>query len=93
MSNADKALHLANELVTRNTHTISVVAARSIALTKFIEAVLPYLTASQSVMVSHSFRQGIDEVLSLMDDVPVQPAHLAALLEMTSSIQEALKGK
>jgi hypothetical protein len=44
-------------------------------------------------MVSHSFRQGIDEVLSLMDDVSVPPAHLAALLEMTSSIQAALKGQ
>lgn len=93
MSDADEVLHLAKELVTRNTQTLSVIGARSIVLTKFFDAVLPYMTASQSAMVSHSFRLGIDEVLALLPDVPVPPAHLAALLQLTNSILEALKGK
>jgi hypothetical protein len=93
MNTADEVLHLAREMVARNTHTLSVIGARSIVLTKFLDAVLPYLTTSQSVIVSHSFRQGIDEVLALLDDVPVPPEHLATLLEMTSSIQNALNGK
>jgi hypothetical protein len=93
MSDADEVLHLANRLVTQNTHAISVVGARSLVLTKFFDAVLPYLTTSQSVMVSHSFRRGIDEVLSLTGDVPVPPVYQAALLEMTNSILEALKAK
>jgi hypothetical protein len=92
MSNADELLHLAKSLAIQNTQTISVVVARSIVLTRFLDAVLPYLTTSQSVMVSHSFQQGIDEVLSLMDGIPTPPAHQAALLEMINSILESLKG-
>lgn len=91
MSNADEVLHFANELVARNTHTLSVIGARSIVFTKIFDAVLPYLTTSQSVMDSDSFRQGIEEVLSLMDEFPVPPEHLAAMTEMTNSILEALK--
>jgi len=93
MSNLDDALDLAKRLVNENTHAISVIGARAIVLTKFLDAVLPYLTTSQSVMISNAFRQGLDEVLSLMDDVTVPPEHLAALLEMTNSILRALKGK
>ncbi|RKF35983.1 hypothetical protein [Paraburkholderia fungorum] len=93
MSNVDELLDLAKKLAVQNTNTISVVGARSIVLTKFLDAVLPYLTSSQSALVSHSFRQGMDEVLSLMDEYPVPPEHLTALLKMTNSILEALNGK
>lgn len=59
MTRADDALDLAKRLVNENTHTISVIGARAIALTRFLDAVLPYLTTSRSVMTSNSFRQGM----------------------------------
>lgn len=93
MSNADDTLQIARRLVNENTQIISVIGARVIVLTTFLDAVLPYLTTSQSVMIGNSFRQGMDQVLSLTDDVRVPPEHQAALLEMTGSILEALKGK
>ncbi|MFL9869643.1 hypothetical protein PQR67_36195 [Paraburkholderia fungorum] len=92
MNNAEELLQIAKKLATQNTEAISVIGARAIVLTKFLDAVLPYLTPSQSAMISHSFRLGIDEVLSLMDELPVPSEYRATLEGMTESILKTLKG-
>lgn len=59
-------------------------------LGKILEAVLPHLTTLQRVEVTRSFRQGIEEAMSLMDDVALPAEYHSALLELTKVILAAL---
>ena len=59
-------------------------------LGKFLEAVLPHLTTLQRVEITQSFRQGIEEALSLMDDVALPAEYHLALLELTNAILATL---
>ncbi|RKR31364.1 MULTISPECIES: hypothetical protein [Paraburkholderia] len=72
MSDASDALDLTRRLVNENTHAVSVIGARAIVFIKFLNAMLPYLTAALSAEVSQSLRRGIEDVLAMMDDVPRQ---------------------
>jgi hypothetical protein len=64
--------------------------ARAMVLGKILEAVLPHLTTLQRVEVTRSFRQGIEEAMSLMDDVALPAEYHSALLELTKVILAAL---
>jgi hypothetical protein len=55
-----------------------------------LEAVLPHLTPLQRVEITRSFREGIEDALSLMDDVALPAEYHSALLELTNSILAAL---
>ena len=63
--------------------------ARAIVLGKFLDAALPHLTTLQCAEVSRSFRQGIEETLSMMDDVPLPAEYHPTLLELTNTILTA----
>jgi len=78
------------QLVTANTKTVSALGARAMVLGKFLDAVLPYLTTSQRAEVTKSFRQGIEDALSSMDDVALPAEYHSALLELTNAILAAL---
>jgi hypothetical protein len=59
-------------------------------LGKILEAVSPLLATLQRVEVTRSFRQGIEEAMSLMDDVALPAEYHSALLELTKVILAAL---
>ena len=73
-------------LVTSNTKAVSMLGARAMVLGKFFDAALPYLTTLQCIKVIRSFRQGIEDALSAMDDVALPAEYHSALLELTNAI-------
>jgi len=90
MNSADDVVGKMAGLVATNTKKISVLGARAMVWGKFQEAVLPHLTTLQRIEVTGSFRQGIEDVLSMMDDVPLPAEYHSALLELTNAILAAL---
>jgi hypothetical protein len=90
LNTTNKVLCQIVELMAANTKKMGVLGAQVMVLGKFLEAVLPHLTTSQRAKVTRSFRQGIEETLSLMDDVPLPAEYHSALLERTNAILAAL---
>ncbi|TKC81313.1 hypothetical protein FAZ69_28715 [Trinickia terrae] len=89
--------HLALEelaaLAKKNTVNLSNLAAKSVACQKFIEAALPYLTAAQSVEISRAFREKIEDVMALMDDVALPAEYHSTLLEKTNELLDSLAAR
>jgi len=90
MKDADEALNHMSRLVTTNTKTMGMLSAQAIVLGRFFDAALPQLTTLQRGEVIRSFRQGIEETMSLMDDVALPAEYHSALLQLTNSILVAL---
>ncbi len=65
---------------------MSVLGARAMVLGTFLDAASPHLTTQQRAKVATSFRQGIEEAMSLMDDVPLPAEYHSAMLELTNVI-------
>jgi hypothetical protein len=81
------------ELTAANTKKMGILGAQVMVLGKFLEVVMPHLTTSQRAEVTRSFRHGIEEVMSLMDDVALPAEYHSALLERTNAILAALGQK
>jgi hypothetical protein len=62
---------------------------RTVALCKFVDAVLPQLTATQCLEASVLFRQRVEDVISITDDIVMTGAHHSALLEQTNILLNA----
>ena len=90
MNNADEVLGKMAGLVIANTKTTGILGARAMVLGKFFEAVLPHVTTSQRAETTRSFRQGIEDVMSLMDDVVLPAEYHSELLELTNATLAAL---
>ena len=90
MNNTDNVLGQVVELMAANTKKMGVLGARTLVLGNFLEAVLPHLTTLQRVKIAQSFRQGVEEGLSLMDDVALPAEYHSALLELTNAILATL---
>ncbi|WP_084534443.1 EAL domain-containing protein [Paraburkholderia dilworthii] len=90
MDSANDALERMSKLVTVNTKTVSALGARAMVLGKFLDAALQHLTTLQRAAVAKSFGQGIEEAMSLMDDVPLPAEYHSALLELTNVILATL---
>ena len=82
MNNPGEVLGQMSKVVTTNTKTMGVLASRG-GLGKFF--------ASQCVEISRSFRRGIEDAKSLMDDVALRAEYHSALLELTNTILGSLK--
>lgn len=52
------------KLATANNKAVSRLSAQAVVMSKFVDAVVPCLTASQSVQVSQMFRAGIESPAS-----------------------------
>ena len=59
-------------------------------LGKFLDAAPPQLTTLQRVEVTRSFRRGLEDAMSCMDDVAPPADYHSALLELTNTILAAL---
>ncbi|NMM03267.1 hypothetical protein HHL24_35885 [Paraburkholderia sp. RP-4-7] len=90
MDNANQVLGKMAGLVTANTKTMSMLGARAMVLGKFLDAAPPQFTALQRAEVTRSFRLGIEDALSCMDDVPLPAEYHSALLGLTNTILAAL---
>jgi hypothetical protein len=90
LDNLEEALGKITGLTTVNTKVVSMHGARAMVLGKFLDATLPQLMDLQRVEVARSFRQGIEEAASLMDDVPLPVEYHSALLKLTNTILAAL---
>ncbi|MFL9921235.1 hypothetical protein PQR75_38945 [Paraburkholderia fungorum] len=90
MNNTDEVLGKMVGIMTTNTKTVSMLGARSMVLGAFFDAALPHLTTSQRAAVTRSFRQGIEDALSYMDDMPLPAEYHTTLLELTNAILAAL---
>ena len=90
MDNANEVLGTIAGLVTANTKTMSMLGARVMVLGKFLHAALPQLTTLQRAAVTRSFRQGIEDAMSCMDDVALPAEYHSALLELTNTILATL---
>jgi hypothetical protein len=67
------------------------IGARLVVLCKFVDAVLPQLDAAQSREVERLFRQGVEDAMSLVDDIAVPCAYHTTLLEQTNVLLTALE--
>jgi hypothetical protein len=90
LDNANEVLGKMAGLVTANTKTMSMLGARAMVLGKFLDAALPHLTRLQRAEVTRSFRQGIEDAMSCMDDVALPAEYHSSLLELTNTILAAL---
>jgi len=90
LNNTDDVLGQFAGFTAASTKQMSFLGARAMVLGKFHEAVLPHLTTLQRVEITRSFRQGIEDTLSMMDDVPLPAEYHSALLELTNNILDAL---
>jgi hypothetical protein len=90
LNNTDGVLGKIAGIVFTNTNPVSMLGARSIVLGAFFNATLPHFTTSQRVAVTRSFRQGIEDAMSRMDDVPLPAEYHSTLLELTNPILAAL---
>jgi hypothetical protein len=86
LNDATVVLRRISELATANKKTAAVLGARAVVLGTFLEAVLPCLTTLQRAEVARSFRQGIEDAMSLMDDVAMPVEYHSTLLELTNAI-------
>jgi hypothetical protein len=90
LNNTDDVLAQVVELMAANTKKMGALGARAMVLGKFLEAVLPHLTTLQRIEITGAFRQGIEEAMSLMDDVALPAEYHSALLDLTNAILAAL---
>lgn len=60
--------------------------AKVAVLLAFLDAVIPCLTSSQRYEISQSFRQGVESILSLTDDLHLSGDYHSALLAITNAI-------
>jgi hypothetical protein len=92
-SPADELLKSVELLAESNGQAVMRFGARMVVFCKFVEAVLPQLSAAQRATVIKQFRQGVEEVLSCTDDVAVPAAYHATLLEQTNVLLTALEAE
>jgi hypothetical protein len=88
--NANDALGSMARAVNANSRAVSLLGARAIALSKFLEAVLPQLTATQRTAAIMPFRCGVEDAMSHMDNVVLPAEFHSALLEITNTILAGL---
>ena len=93
MNKTDVLLKSLTTLVASNGNAISSLGAKTVVLTKLIDATFPHLTASQCTAISKSFRNGIEDAMSLMDDLPLPADYHSAVLEQTNMFLIALDRK
>ncbi len=86
MNNVDEALVQMSKLIITHTKSMGVLGGRTMVLGTFLDVVISHLTTSQCVEVCKSFRKGIEDAMTLMDDVPLPAEYHSALLELTNSI-------
>ncbi|MGF6533400.1 MULTISPECIES: hypothetical protein [Paraburkholderia] len=74
-----------------NSNAVSRIGARAMVLCRFFDATLPQLTAAQCDEITRIFRHGVNDTMSITDDVEMPSAYHTALLEQTNALLAALE--
>jgi hypothetical protein len=90
---ADQILKSLERLTESNGQAVLRFGARMVVLCKFVDAVLPQLSAAQRTTITTQVRQGVEEALSSTDDVAVPAEYHATLLEQTNVLLTALEAQ
>ncbi|RDJ97579.1 hypothetical protein [Paraburkholderia lacunae] len=93
MNNTDALLHSMTELVTSNGKAVARFGAQVVVMSKFIDATFPRLTATQCEEIAKAFRDGIDDAMSLMDNITLPAEYRSTLLEQTNTLLNGLQGR
>jgi hypothetical protein len=93
LNNANALLKSLTTLVMSNSNAVSRFGARTVVLTKFLDATLPHLTASQCADIVRSFRRGIEDAMWEADDRVLPAECHSTLLEQTNILLDALSRK
>jgi hypothetical protein len=72
---------------------VSRIGARMVVLCKFVDVVLPQLTAAQCRQIDRLFRRGVEDAMSCTDDIAVSGTYHATLLEQTNILLTVLGQK
>jgi hypothetical protein len=70
---------------------VSRIGARMVVLCKFVDAVLPELTAAQCTQIDQSFRRGVEDAMACTDDMQVPGIYHTTLLDQTNVLLSALE--
>lgn len=76
-----------------HTEAVSRIGARMVVLCKFVDVVLPQLTAAQCRQIDRLFRQGVEDAMSRTDDIAVSGTYHTTLLEQTNVLLTVLGQK
>lgn len=90
MLDEEKVLGSMSDFVNTNVEAVAILGARTVVLTKFLDAATLRLTAPQRVEVAASFRRGIEDALSMTDDIPLPAKYQDTLLQLTNTIVKSL---
>lgn len=82
-----------SEVVLSNTEAMARLGARDVVMSRFLDAALQHLTASQCTEITKLFRCGIEDAMSLMDDVALPAEYHATLLAQTNLLLARLSVK
>jgi hypothetical protein len=74
-----------------NSNAVSRIGARAMVLCRFFDAMLPQLTAAQCTEIARIFRHGVNDTMSITDDVEMPTSYHTALLEQTNALLTALQ--
>ena len=91
MDSVDGLLQSMGKIRNHNTMVSSTLGARALVLGKFVQAAISYLDKTQCVEIKRCFRQGIEEVMAMMDDTPLAKVFHSELLSLTNAVIENLK--
>lgn len=91
LNNPDALLQSLTDLLMSNGKAVSRFGAQVVVMRKFIDATFPLLTATQREEIAKAFRHGIEDTMSLMDDLPLPAEYHSTLLEQTNTLLNMLQ--
>ncbi|MEX3956695.1 hypothetical protein [Trinickia sp. EG282A] len=81
------------EMVEGYGEAVSRIGARMVVLCKFVDAVLPQLTAVQCADIDQSFRRGVEDAMARTDDMELPGVYHTTLLDQTNVLLSALESR
>jgi len=90
MHDADGFLTSMSKLAAHNTLVSASVSARALVLGKFLEVAMSQLTAAQCRDITPAFKQGIEDIMTMMDDMALPQAFHSEFLSLTNTIIDKL---
>jgi hypothetical protein len=91
LNNTDALLQSLTTLVMSNGKAVSRFGAQVMVMRNFIDVALPHLTTTQRAEIAKAFRQGIENAMSLMDDISLPADYHSTLLEQTNALLNVLQ--
>jgi len=89
----DRLFASMSKITAYNTEVSASVSARALVLGKFTEVAMSLLTTGQCLEIEPAFREAIEEIMGMADDVALPQAFHSELLSMTNEIIESLNNR